>query len=595
MDVSKRVSKLRELMKREGVEAYLVPSTDPHHSEYLPECWKRRQFISGFTGSAGDVVITVDKGGLWTDGRYFLQAEEQLEGSGIELFKMGMKDVQKKEEWIKDQLKEGQSLGVDPRVLSIGEASKIEKVFNEKDIDVKYIDSNLVDEIWEDQPSPSDSPITVHPAQYSGHTVEEKLKMVREKMEKEDCGYHVLCALDTIAWVFDLRGKDIDFNPVFISYAVITGDDAHLFVDENKITKEVRDHLKDLVKVHPYDGISEYLEDIASKKERVWIDPKTTNKWLMLKLEGNARVHKGTSPITELKSVKNETELEGFRKCLVTDGIAMVKFFKWLEEELPKGGTTEVSAADKLEEFRRMSDQLVGLSFTTISGYGEHGAIIHYDPTPETDVPLKEESFYLLDSGGQYLTGTTDITRTVALGEPTDEMKEMYTRVLKGHIDLSLLKFPSGFSGKQIELPARKSLWDVGKNYNHGTGHGIGHYLNVHEGPMGITPRDTGVPLKAGNVLSNEPGYYKAGDYGIRIENLVVVKKDEDLSTEELEFLCFETITLCPIDLKPVNKEIMTEDEVRWLNDYHQMVYDRLSPELDEDHAKWLREKTRSI
>jgi len=273
----------------------------------------------------------------------------------------------------------------------------------------------------------------------------------------------------------------------------------------------------------------------------------------------------------------------------------MVKFLKWLEEEVPKGGVTEISASDKLEKFRREDSDLVGLSFTTISGYGEHGAIIHYDPTPETDVPLKEESFYLLDSGGQYLTGTTDITRTMALGEPTDEMKEMYTRVLKGHIDLSMLKFPSGFSGKQIELPARKALWDIGKNYNHGTGHGVGHYLNVHEGPMGITPRDTGVPLKAGNVLSNEPGYYKAGDFGIRIENLIVVRKDEKLSSEELEFLSFETMTMCPIDLKPVKKKIMNPEEVEWLNDYHREVYDKLSPLLDDEHKAWLKGKTGSI
>jgi Xaa-Pro aminopeptidase len=315
----------------------------------------------------------------------------------------------------------------------------------------------------------------------------------------------------------------------------------------------------------------------------------------MIPLEEKVRFCRERSPVTDLKSVKNETELSGFRKCHLTDGVAMVKFFKWLEENVKAGGVTELIAAARLEEFRKEGNDFVGLSFTTIAGYGEHGAIIHYDPTPETDVELKEKGIFLLDSGAQYMTGTTDITRTITLGDPTDEQKEMFTRVLKGHIGLATLKFPKGFSGKQLELPARKPLWDIGRNYNHGTGHGVGHYLNVHEGPMGITPRDIGVPLQAGNVLSNEPGYYKEGEYGIRIENLIVVRKEEKLSSPELEFLGFETITMCPIDLRLVKKEIMTDSELEWFNGYHRQVCDKLSPLLDEEHREWLRERTGEI
>jgi Xaa-Pro aminopeptidase len=303
----------------------------------------------------------------------------------------------------------------------------------------------------------------------------------------------------------------------------------------------------------------------------------------------------GRSPITDMKSVKNDTELEGFRNCLVVDGVAMVRFFKWLKEEVPKGGITEISAAEKLEEFRKMGDKFVGLSFTTISGYGEHGAIIHYDPTPETDVAIRSEGIYLLDSGGQYLNGTTDITRTMAMGQPADEQKEMFTRVLKGHIDLARLKFPVGFSGKQIDAFARRSLWDSGRNYNHGTGHGIGHYLNVHEGPMGITPRDVGVPLKAGNVMSNEPGYYKAGEYGIRIENLIVIRDEEEHGSEDFQFLGFETLTLCPIDLNLVEPSLLSDAERKWLNDYHETVYTKLSPFLSDEEKVWLEHETKPI
>jgi len=581
-------------MEEEGVNAYLVPSTDPHQSEYIPNHWKRRRWISGFSGSAGEVLITTDHAGLWTDGRYFLQAEEQLDGTGIELHKMGIPDSISLDDWTFENLDKGMRLGVDPRLISIEGAKKLEKRLGEKGIGVKYIEENLVDRIWKDAPPPPDGALTVLGEELTGESVGSKLKRIREKMKEEGTDVHVLCALDTIAWTFNLRGSDVDYNPVFISYSVIGHDNAHLFVDTGKVTEEVRSALSELVEFHPYGEIEGHLRGIDGGEHRVWIDPKTTNNWIRLLLR-NTPLKREQSPITRFKSVKNDVELEGFRKAHVQDGVAMVKFLRWLEEEVPNGGVTEISAADRLEGFRRESGDLVGLSFTTISGYGEHGAIVHYDVDKDSNATLREEGIYLVDSGGQYIFGTTDITRTVALGDPTDEQKEMFTRVLKGHIGLSTLRFPKGFSGKQIELAARRPIWEAGKNYNHGTGHGIGHYLNVHEGPMGITPRDPGVPISAGNVLSNEPGYYKAGEYGIRTENVIVAEKDEEFSTDELEWLRFREITLCPIDLNLVDPGILDGREKDWLNRYHRRVYEILSEHLDEKHSEWLRERTGPI
>jgi len=582
-------------MKRENIQAYMIPSTDPHHSEYLPECWKRREWISGFTGSAGDVVITMDKGGLWTDGRYFIQAEKQLQGSGIDLHKMGIPKAQKLEEWIIQELKEGESMGVDPKVLSVESSRKLSKALEERGITLRYIQDNLIDELWKDRPSPSTDPVITLDIQYTGASHQEKINRLREKMGEKDCRAHILCGLDTIAWTFNLRGTDIDFNPLFISYAVITDTQAHLFVNPEKITTEAREFLGDAVEIHPYEAMENHLKELGEKDIRFWIDPATTNRWIILTLGESVRVHEERSPITDFKSMKNETEIKGIRVTQIHDGIAMVRFLKWLEKAVPEGNETEISAADKLEWFRKLGKGFVGLSFDTISGYAGHGAIVHYFPDEESDVPLKPEGIYIVDSGGQYLTGTTDITRTVTLAPPTPEQKEMFTRVLKGHINLSLLKFPKGFTGRQIELPARKSLWEIGKNYNHGTGHGIGHYLNVHEGPMSISPRDTGVPLAPGNVLSNEPGYYKEGEYGMRTENLVLVVKDEELSSDELEMLGFETLTLCPIDLNLVEQSLMIKEELDWLNSYHKDVFESLAPHLDEEHLEWLKVNTREI
>jgi Xaa-Pro aminopeptidase len=599
--IPQRLTALRALMEREGVQAYMIPSTDPHHSEYLPDCWKRRQWISGFTGSAGDVVVGTETAGLWTDGRYFLQAADQLMGSGITLMKMGQPDTPSIEKWVGDQLSPGEKFGIDPKLVSVDSAKKMAKELEEKGIEIKYIESNLIDEIWLDRPSPSNSMIEVLDTAFTGESAADKLDRIRGALAGKNCSYHILGALDTIAWTLNLRGKDIDYNPLFISYAFITPDEAHLFVNTCKVSSEMKEALGERVIIHSYDVFGSFLSGIGSAdpqppESKIWIDPATTNQWIMLKLGEHVTVHQERSPVVDLKSVKNDTELQGMRDAHVQDGIAMVRFLKWLGETVPKGTVTENSAADALEKFRTQGEHFVGLSFNTIAGFADHGAIIHYDPAQATgETFLKPDGIFLVDSGGQYRNGTTDITRTITLGNPTSDQREMFTRVLMGHINLSRTRFPSIYTGRQIEFPARKSLWDAGKNYNHGTGHGVGHYLNVHEGPMSISPRDTGIPLKPGNILSNEPGYYKEGEYGIRIENLVAVIEDEELSSEGMQMLGFDTITMCPIDLELVESSIMTDGEKEWLNSYHRCVFDILSPHLDEEHRAWLEDRTRAI
>ncbi len=589
-----RLEALRKLMKKEKIDAYWIPSTDAHASEYLPKCWQRRQWISGFTGSAGEVVVTLDQAGLWTDFRYYIQATDQLEGSGIDLFKIGMPEVPSLEGWVADTLKKGQKLGVDPRLLSIDAARRVERKLKIKGIQLVFVHTNLVDKIWKDQPEPSKKAPRILAVKYTGENVASKLERVREKMKAVGAKAHVITSLDDIAWLLNMRGSDIEFNPLFISYLIITDTDARLFIDKAKVNKGIEKHLAGTVKIYPYDKVRDHLKKLGARSIKVWTDQKKTNQWVLELLKGKDRIYNDRAPSTDLKSVKSDVELEGMRNAHILDGVAMVKFLKWLEDNVPKGNVTELKAAKKCDAIRTKAKECVGPSFETISGYADHGAIVHYAVSKETDVKLKPEGIYLVDCGGQYLTGTTDITRTVTLGKPTKEQKDRFTRVLRGHIDLAMLKFPKGFSGKQIEIMARKPLWDAGLNYGHGTGHGIGHYLNVHEGPMGITPRDVGVPLAPGNVMSNEPGYYKEGGYGIRTENVIVVVREDKLSKEQ-EFLGFETITACPIDRDLVDTAQMTKDEMKWLNDYHKWVYDTLAPKLDKKHKDWLKKKTRAL
>jgi Xaa-Pro aminopeptidase len=595
MMIKKRVEALRNLMKKNKIKAYLVPSTDPHQSEYVPVMWERRKWLSGFTGSAGDLAITLQKAGLWTDSRYFLQAEQQLQGSGIDLFKMGLPAVPTMLQWLKSELKSGDKVGIDPRLFSYNETRKMKSHLKEWGIKITPIETNLVDAIWPDQPAFPKDPLKPHPKKYAGLSVEEKLEKLRRQMKEEKVKAHILTTLDAIAWLFNIRGSDVEFNPVVIAYAIVTPKKAMLFTDPEKITRAVERHFGETVRIHPYDAFRKQLKKLVKNKAKVWLDPGSVSYWIVDILKKDCDLFFKESPVTRLKALKNKTEITGAKAAHIRDGVAMVSFLQWLEKAVPQGGVTEISAAEKLEEFRKALDLYQGPSFETISGYQEHGAIVHYASTPETNVELKSRGIFLIDSGGQYLDGTTDITRTVALGQPSAEQKDRFTRILKGHILLALTRFPRGTAGNQLDTIARKPLWDINQNYGHGTGHGIGAYLNVHEGPQAISYyRGLGVPLEPGMIISNEPGFYKAGEYGMRVENLIVVVEDKSGKTEQ-EFYTFETISFCPIDLKLINKSLLSSDELNWLNSYHKAVRNHLSPYLNRTEKEWLTKATQPI
>ena len=586
---------LRSLMKKNKIKAYLVPSTDPHQSEYLPVMWERRKWLSGFTGSAGDLAITLKKTGLWTDSRYFLQAEQQLQGSGIDLFKIGIPGVPTIPQWLKKELKAEDKVGFDPRLFSYNETQKLKSFLKEWRIKLTPIEKNLIDNIWQDQPPFPKNQIKPHPKKYAGRSIEEKLEMLRQQMKEEKVKAHILTTLDSIAWVFNIRGTDVEFNPVVIAYAIITPKKAMLFTDMEKITRAVRRHLGETVQVYDYDDFRKQLKKLAKSELKVWLDPNSVSYWIVDILKKDCDLFFKESPVTRLKALKNKTEITGAKAAHIRDGVAMVKFLHWLERTVPQGGVTEISASQKLEEFRQELDLYQGPSFETIAGYQEHGAIVHYASTPQTDVELKPRGIFLIDSGGQYLDGTTDITRTIAMGKPTAEQKDRFTRILKGHISLAMTRFPRGTAGNQLDTIARKPLWDINQNYGHGTGHGIGAYLNVHEGPQAISYyRGLGVPLEPGMIISNEPGFYKTGEYGMRVENLIVVVEDKNGKTTN-DFYSFETISFCPIDLNLIDKNLLSARELGWLNSYHKKVKELLSPYLNKDEKEWLTKATRQI
>jgi Xaa-Pro aminopeptidase len=594
--VKERIKSLQKLMKKHKIQAYLVPSTDPHQSEYVPAVWERRKWLSGFTGSAGDLAITTKTASLWTDSRYFLQAEEQLRGSGIQLFKSGLPETPPMHEWLKSQLKAGDRVGIDSKVISHKEAKTFEDFLKPWKISLIPIEENLIDKIWEDQPEFPASPIMVHPLPYAGITIKEKIENLQKQMKAEKVDVHILTTLDTIAWLFNIRGRDVDFNPVVISYAVVTSKKALLFTPLRKVSKEVRKHFGRLVECYDYKNFPRQLQKISKAKVRVWVDPNTINWWIVNSLAAKCELLFKESPVVKMKAIKNRKEIEGLRACHIRDGVAMAKFLYWLDKSIDKEVVTEISAAEKLEGFRSEQEHYQGPSFHTISAFWEHGAIVHYTATSETDIKLNKPGIYLIDSGGHYLDGTTDITRTIALGEPTAEQKDRFTRVLKGHIQLASTRFPKGTAGNQLDTLARKSLWDVGLNYGHGTGHGIGSYLNVHEGPQAISYyRGIGVALEENMVVSNEPGYYKAGEYGMRIENLILIIKDQEFSDKATEFLTFETVTLCPVDLNLIHKSLLDDTEIKWLNEYHEKVRNTLSPHLGQEEQEWLNEATAAI
>ena len=593
-NIPERIAALREAMKQHKIDAYIIPTSDPHMSEYPADCWKYREWISGFTGSAGTVVITADKAGLWTDSRYFLQASTQLEGTGIELFKMMLPETPTIPEFLAHELEKGQTVELNGETYSLAEARTLEKALAEKEIKLNT-NASLIDPIWKERPAIPEAPMFEMPIELSGKSTEDKLIDINKMLHKAGADCTILSALDEVAWTFNIRGTDVAYNPVVISYAFVSEKESVLFVNPKKIPAEIAEHLKkEGVTLADYGMLATFLSRLP-EQTRVFIDSKRTNVAIYNALPKSSILIEGTSPANHLKSIKNETEIKGFRNAVLKDGIAMTKFYFWLEKMLKAGEkVTELSAAAKLTALRSEQPQYVMDSFASISSYGPHGAVVHYSPTPETDTELKTDSLYLLDSGAQYLDGTTDITRTIALcDEPSEQMKKDFTRALKGTIGIAKCKFPAGIRGCLIDAFARKALWDAGINYLHGTCHGIGHCLNVHEGPQSIRMEENPVILEPGMVMSDEPAMYRPGEYGIRTENMILIREDSE--TEFGKFLGFETLTLCYIDTKLVIPSMLSVREHAWLNKYHQMVYDLVSLHLTEEEKAWLKEKTAEI
>ena len=593
-NIPERIAALREAMKQHKIDAYIIPTSDPHMSEYPADCWKYREWISGFTGSAGTVIITADKAGLWTDSRYFLQASTQLEGTGIELFKMMLPETPTIPEFLTHELKEGQTVGLNGEIYSLADARSLEKALAEKEIKLNT-NASLIDPIWKERPAIPEAPMFEMPIELSGKSTEDKLLDINKMLHKAGADCTILSALDEVAWTFNIRGTDVAYNPVVISYAFVSEKESVLFVNPKKIPAEIAEHLKkEGVTLADYGMLATFLSRLP-ERTRVFIDSKRTNVAIYNALPKSSILIEGISPANHLKSIKNEAEIKGFRNAVLKDGIAMTKFYFWLEKMLKAGEkVTELSAAAKLTALRSEQPQYVMDSFASISSYGPHGAVVHYSPTPETDTELKTDSLYLLDSGAQYLDGTTDITRTIALcDEPSEQMKKDFTRALKGTIGIAKCKFPAGIRGCLIDAFARKALWDAGINYLHGTCHGIGHCLNVHEGPQSIRMEENPVILEPGMVMSDEPAMYRPGEYGIRTENMILIREDSE--TEFGKFLGFETLTLCYIDTKLVIPSMLSVREHAWLNKYHQMVYDLVSPHLNEEEKAWLKEKTAEI
>lgn len=592
-DIIERVTALRIEMKKEQLNAYIIPSSDPHLSEYPAKRWESRAWISGFTGSAGTVIITETKAGLWTDSRYFLQAEHELENSGIELFRMGLPETDSMEQFIRSEVAYGETIGVDGKTFSAQALNTLEQSLDQNKITIQS-NRDLIDLIWKDRPARPQAPLYLHDSTFSGMQTQEKLIKLNNNLQQLGADCTLLCMLDEIAWTFNMRGSDVTYNPVVVSYAFISEDENILFIDPNKITDEIQQQLNaEGVSIAPYDSIDSFVSNLPSGT-RIFVDPCKTNATLYNAIPSDCIKIRGNSPVALLKSIKNSTEIAGFRNAMIKDGIAMTRFYIWLEQAIVgDANLTECSISERLSYYRSLQPLYAMDSFGTICGYKEHGAIVHYSATPETDAILAPEGILLIDSGGQYLDGTTDITRTWSLGETTEAQRKDFTRVLKGHISLAKSKFPQGTRGSQLDILARKSLWDCGLNYMHGTGHGIGHFLNVHEGPQSIRMEENSTMLQPGMVISNEPGLYRTDAYGIRIENLILVR--EDSKTEFGTFYSFETLTLCPMDCALIDISMLSVREHAWLNKYHQMVFECLAPHLTADEVAWLKDKTAEI
>lgn len=592
-EIELRLARLRELMKREHLSAFIFPSTDAHQSEYVADHWRGREWISGFNGSAGTAVVTMTSAALWTDSRYFLAAEEQLEGTEYQLMRLKMEGTPTIAEWLGKELQDVQSpeVGLDGMVNSYNYVKDLS--YSLRKLGGITLRTNLdpLEQIWENRPSLPANPVEIQPLEYAGETLASKVARIRKALRELHADGILVSALDDIAWTLNLRGTDVHCNPVFVSYLLIESDKVSLFVDDNKLSPEVKQYLQDnQVSLYKYNKVEKCLESYS--EYNILLDGDETSYYLWKVVKCQEIVAAG-SPIPAMKAVKNKAEIEGYRSAMLKDGVAMVKFLKWLKPAVEAGGQTEISIDEKLTSLRAEQKLFRDISFDTIAGYAQHGAIVHYEATPETDVVLKPEGLILIDSGAQYQDGTTDITRTIALGPVSEEMKHIYTLVLKAHIQLELVKFPDGASGTQLDAVGRECMWREGYNFLHGTGHGVGSYLCVHEGPHQIRMEWMPTPLRAGMTLTDEPGLYLAGKFGVRIENTVLIS--DYMSTEFGKFLQIEPLTLCPIDTTPIDVDMLLPEEIDWLNAYHHSVYEKLSPFLDEEEKIWLENATKPI
>lgn len=585
------LNNLREVMKKENVDYYIIPSGDSHQSEYVPEYYKGRAYVSGFTGSAGTLLVGIEKSYLWTDGRYFIQAEKELNDSGIKLMKMNIPGYPSLLEWIKDNVKEGKTLAFDGSTISTNEYKNYQELSKKNGFNIK-MDKDFLNEIWSDRPELSKEKIFIHDTKYCGRCTSEKLQEVRDEMKKLEGENYVIASLDDIAWLFNIRGNDIAYNPVALAYALISDNEAVLYIDEEKVTNDDKRTLEAQgVTLKPYNDI---YEDIKNVTASIIIDGAKVNGKLYSLISEDVKIIENLNITTSLKAVKNEVEIKNMEVSQVRDGVAMVKFIKWLKENVGKINMTEISASDKLEEIRAKGENFKGLSFNTIAGYKDHAAMMHYSATEESQYELNSEGMLLIDSGAQYLDGTTDITRTFILGPITEEEKRDFTLVLKSHIALATTIFLKGINGCNLDAIARRPLWKYGMDYKCGTGHGVGFFLNVHEGPQGIRPFGNTIALEPGMILTNEPGVYKENKHGIRTENTLLVTKA--FKNDEMgEFYKFDTISYCPIDLEGIDVSLLDEEEREWLNKYHRTVYEKLSPYLTEEEKKFLEKETRSI
>ncbi len=592
-EINQRLESLREWMRQEHLAAFIFPSTDAHQSEYVADHWQGRAWISGFNGSAGTAVVTMNSAALWTDSRYFLAAEEQLQDTEYQLMKLKVEGTPTIAEWLSDELADVASpeVGLDGMVNSYNDTVALMADLRKASGITVRTNADPLERIWTNRPEIPSNPVEIQPLEYAGETASSKIARIRKALRQLHTDGMLVSALDDIAWTLNLRGTDVHCNPVFVAYLLISSEKVSLFVDEKKVSGEVRKYLDENgISLYNYNKVEDALRDYP--EYNILLDGNETNYYLW-KAVRCKEIVSANSPIPVMKAVKNAAEIDGYRRAMLRDGVAMVKFLKWLRPAVEQGGETEISIDKKLTSLRAEQELFRDISFDTIAGYQAHGAIVHYEATPETDIPLKPEGLILIDSGAQYQDGTTDITRTIALGPVTEEMKHVYTLVLKGHIQLELAKFPDGATGTQIDALSRECMWREGYNFLHGTGHGVGSYLNVHEGPHQIRMEWKPTPLRSGMTVTDEPGLYLAGKFGVRIENTLLIK--DYMQTDFGKFLQMESLTLCPIDTDPIDASMLLPEEVAWLDGYHKEVYEKLSPYLDPEEKEWLAEATKPL